>query len=135
MRSRPLRRTLARAVLVGVVLATAIAADPLSVSPTASRAEILWWFDSVPNSHVVMAAPHTWQYSFVASDGRALEALSVALVRDGYEIVMLEGGATPTLLMARVELHSPLTLWQRNQELRQTARRHGAGYAGVALKD
>ena len=59
----------------------------------------------------------------------------MALVRDGYEIVMLEGGATPTLLMTKVDLHSPLTLLQRNAELQRIAPQARARYAGVALKD
>jgi len=80
-----------------------------------------------------MGSPHDWQYSFVASDGRALEALSEALVRDGYRIVTLEGGAMPTLRMAKVELHSPLTLAQRNQSLYAIARSHAAEYAGCSV--
>jgi hypothetical protein len=134
MRS-PLRGIKVCIVLAGVLLGTAIAAGAPPVSPTASRAELERWFRSVQNSHVVMAAQHDWQYSFAAADGRALEALSVALVRDGYAIVALEGGSTPMLRMAKVELHSPSTLLQRNKELQQIARRHGARYAGVVLKD
>ncbi len=82
-----------------------------------------------------MALPHDWQYSFVASDGWALEALSVALVRDGYRIVTLEGGATPTLRVFKFELHSPLTLLKRNDALEKTARGYGAAYqsCGVVL--
>jgi hypothetical protein len=37
--------------------------------------------------------------------------------------------------MAKVELHSPLTLMQRNRELQQLALRHGARYAGAGLND
>jgi hypothetical protein len=122
-------------VLAGVLLGTAIAAGVPPVSSTASRAEIERWFRSVPNSGVVLAAPRDWLYSFAAADGRALEALSVALVRDGYAIVALEGGSMPTLLVAKAELHSPLTLLQRNKELQQLARRNGARYAGAGLND
>lgn len=122
-------------VLAGALLGAAVAAAAPPVSPTASRAELERWFRSRPNSRVVMAEPRDWQYSFAAADGRALEALSVALVRDGYAIVALEGGRTPTLLMGKVELHSPLTLLQRNKELQQMARRHGARYVRAVLKD
>jgi hypothetical protein len=122
-------------VLAGVLLGTGIAAGAPPVSSTASRAEIERWFRSVPNTGVVMAAPRDWLYSFAAADGRALEALSAALVRDGYAIVRLEGGPTPTLLVAKVELHSPLTLMRRNRELQQLALRHGARYTGAGLND
>jgi hypothetical protein len=113
----------------------AIAAGAPPVSPTASRAEIERWFRTAPNSSVVNAAPRAWQYSFAAADGRALETLSVALVRDGYEIVALEGGRTPTLLVAKVELHSPSTLLQRSKELQHLARRYGARYTGAGPND
>jgi hypothetical protein len=59
--------------------------------------------------------------------------LSEALVRDGYRIVTLEGGATPTLRMAKAELHSPLTLAKRNQSLDKTARSYGAAYEGYTV--
>lgn len=80
-----------------------------------------------------MASPHDWRYSFIASNGRALEALSEALVRDGYRIVTLEGGATPTLRVAKMELHSPLTLVKRNQSLDKIARSYAAAYAGYTV--
>ena len=83
----------------------------------------------------MLAAPKRWLYSFATSDGRALEALSVALVRDGYEIVTLEDRAMPTLTVARDELHSPSTLLERNAELGKRARTHGARYVGAALAD
>jgi len=122
-------------VLVGALLGTAIAVGAPLVPSTASRAEIERWFRSMPNSREVMAAPHDWRYSFAAADSRALEALSVALVRDGYVIVMLEGGPAPMLLMAKVDLHSPLTLVQRNRELQHLARGYGVHYAGAGLND
>jgi hypothetical protein len=132
MRS-PLRGITVCVVLAGALLGAAVAAA--AVSPTASRAELERWFRSRPNSQVVMAVPRDWQYSFAAADGRALEALSVALVRDGYVIVALEDGRRPTLLMGKLELHSPSTLLQRNKELQQMARRHGARYVGAVLRD
>jgi hypothetical protein len=128
-----MHRTHVRAVIAGLLLAMGAAAPAAALPPTASRAELQRWFDSIPNGRVVMASPHDWQYSFAASNGRALEALSEALVRDGYRIVTLEGGATPTLRMAKLELHSPLTLVQRNQSLDRIARSYGAAYADCTV--
>jgi hypothetical protein len=96
----------------------------------ATRAEIERWFGTLRSAHD-MAAPQRWEYSFVAADGRALEALSLALVRDGYEIRSLDAKAGPALRVTKTELHSPLTLAQRNQALQQTARQHHARYVGV----
>jgi len=131
--STPMRRTHVHAILAGVLLAITAVAPATALPPTASRAELQRWFDSIPNSRVVMASPHDWQYSFVASNGRALEALSEALVRDGYRIVTLEGGVTPTLRMAKAELHSPLTLVKRNQSLSKIARSYGAAYEDCSV--
>jgi len=97
---------------------------------SASRAEVERWFGSLRATRD-MAAPQRWEYSFVAADGHALELLSVALVRDGYEIAKLDANAGPSLRMTKTELLSPLTLEQRNQALRETARKHQARYVGV----
>jgi hypothetical protein len=123
-----MHRTQIRAVLAGFLLAIGGVAPAAGLPPTASHAELQRWFDSIPNGRVVMASPHDWQYSFVASNGRSLEALSEALVHDGYRIVTLEGAPTPRLRMAKVELHSPVTLLRRNESLARIARSYGAGY-------
>jgi hypothetical protein len=128
-----MQRTQVRAVLAGLWLAMGAVAPAAALPPTVSRAELQRWFDSIPDSRVVMATPHDWQYSFVAPNGRALEALSAALVRDGYRIVTLEGGATPTLRTAKIELHSPLTLVKRNQSLDEIARSYGAVYSDCTV--
>jgi hypothetical protein len=124
-----------RAMLVGLSLATGAVAPASAGAPTMPLTELKRWFESIPNAGIVMAQPHDWQYTFVASNGHALEALSHALVRDGYRIVALEGGATPVLRMAKAELHSPLTLARRNEALGKTARTYGATYDswGVTL--
>ncbi len=123
-----MHRTQIRAALAGLLLALGADEPALALPPTASLADVQRWVYSMPNARTVMTLPHDWQYTFVAADGRALEALSVALVRDGYRIVTLDGGATPTLRMAKVELHSPLTLVKRNDALEKTARGYGAAY-------
>jgi len=117
--------------LAGLLLATTAAAAA-GIGANASRAEIERWFGTLRTDHRVdLGVPQRWEYSFAAADGRALEALSVALVSSGYEIVTLEARDAPTLRVARTELHSPPTLTQRNQALQLTARKLHARYVGV----
>jgi len=123
-------RAKVRAAHAGLLLAMWAVAPAMALSPTISLAELQRWFDSIPNARVVMAAPHEWQYSFVARNARSLELLAQVLVRDGYRIFTLEGGARPTLRMMKAELLSPLTLAKRNESLVETARRYGAAYEG-----
>ena len=128
-----MHRSVVRAALVGLLLALGATAPAAALPPTASLAELQRWFDSIPNGRLVMASSHDWQYSFGSPNGRALEALSQALVREGYRIVTLEGGAAPTLRMAKVELHSPLTVVKRNQALDKMARSFGVAYEGCSV--
>jgi hypothetical protein len=124
----PLHRSQVCALIAGVLLASVAAGG----SATASRAEIERWFVTLHAERSIdLAVPQRWEYSFAAADGRALEALSVALVRDGYQIVALAARDAPTLRMAKAEVHSPLTLAQRNQALQQTAHKFHARYIGV----
>ena len=116
-----------------MLLAIGQAASAAPLLPAASLAEVQRWFESIPNARVVMASPHDWQYSFLAPNGRALEALSEVLVRDGYRVVTLESGAMPTLRMAKVELHSALTLVKRSEFLDKTARSYHASYDGCTV--
>ncbi len=114
--------------LACALLATVAAAAAVPISATASRADIERWFAAAQRDRLDLVTPKRWAYSFAASDGRAIEALSLALVHEGYQIVRLESGATSTLLVAKVEPHSPRTLLRRNQSLREQARGYGARY-------
>lgn len=127
-----LRRSVGSALPVALMLMAATAGAGGEAG--ASRKQIERWFESLRAAHD-MAAPQRWEYSFVAADGRALEALSLALVRDGYRIRTLEASAGPALRVTKTELHSPLTLAQRNQALQQTAREHHARYVGVDVSN
>ena len=109
--------------LAGALLAMAAASAADPIAATASRADIERWFAAARQQQLDWATPKRWAYSFSASDGRSLEALSLVLVRDGYRIVRLAGGPKSALLMDKVEPHSPRTLVQRNQWLRDKARR------------
>jgi hypothetical protein len=121
-------------VLAGVLVVAAVAASAGGGDATASRAQLERWFRVLGTDRALdLATPRRWEYSFVAADGRSLEALSVALVRDGYQIERLEVGPMPTLRMARRELHTPLTLLRRNETLRQVALENRARYVGVDL--
>jgi hypothetical protein len=116
--------------LSGVLAGVAVAAPP----PHASRAELSRWLGELRASGSAVGTPLTWQYAFRALDGRPLERLSLTLVEGGYEIVFLgsvEGFAE--LRVARLELHTPRTLEQRNGEFLALARAYGARYVGLAL--
>jgi hypothetical protein len=126
-----IRAMLARTfILCALLAASAVAAEPLA--PGATRAESERWLAALERDGIERGAVVRWQYSFASADTAGLEALSIALVRAGYEIVRLgtvAGGAT--LVVARAELHSPRTLERRGRELAALARTHGARYAGV----
>lgn len=116
---------------IGWLLAGVAGAAP---PPHASRAELASWLQELRASGNATGAALPWQYSFRALEGRALEPLSVALVEAGYRIVFLgavEGFAE--LRVARLELHTPRTLEQRNGELASLARAYGARYVGLDL--
>jgi hypothetical protein len=104
--------------------------------PTATVAELQEWFAEL-RSHADVAVPLPWEYSFSDADSHRLEALSLALVEQGYRILALQRsapGASARLSVAKLELHSPMTLQRRNRELLALARRHGvAVYDGVDL--
>jgi len=76
-----------------------------------------------------------WEYRFSSTDLHALEALSLLLVADEYQIVTLlpqrAGEPAATLRMVRVEQHTPASLEQRSAELRGRATAQGATYDGV----
>jgi Regulator of ribonuclease activity B len=102
--------------------------------PTASRGELTRWLKELRASgRVDVDAPLEWHYAFTARDGRPLEALSVALVGEGYRIVALESSqGRATLRVSKLELHTPATLERRNAQLAGLARSQGADYVGPA---
>ncbi len=94
----------------------------------ASRAELEKWFVALDAAGVLdVRSAMPWQYTFSDSDGRKLEALSLALVQAGYRIAALHTlpSGVAQLRVSRVELHTPRTLERRNRELREVARAHG----------
>jgi hypothetical protein len=113
------------------------------VAGTAARAELLAGdlsLDALRRRFAAMRAvslpvdaPVEWQFAFAGADPRALEALSVSLVSEGYRIVALRSTAEAgSLRVARVEQHTPITLERRNGELRAAASRYpGAAYEGA----
>jgi regulator of ribonuclease activity B len=96
-----------------------------------SRDELQQRFAALRAASLPVDAPLEWEFVFAGTDARALEALSVRLVKDGYRIVGLRGAAEAAALrVARIEQHTPLTLERRNGELRGAASR----YAGVSYE-
>jgi len=123
------------AVAVGLFALASVGAAPAPLGPEPTRAELRQWFSLLRADGVVdVGAPLNWEYAFSAADGRKLEALSQTLVADGYRVVTLRSAPTglSQLCMAKVELHSPVTLERRSAELRALARSRGAvSYDGV----
>jgi len=121
--------------LAGLALAAALAWGAPPGAPAATRAELERWFVELrADRALAVDAPLRWVYSFTAMDGRSLEALSLALVAEGYAIARLGRAAhdaAAVLDVARLELHTPLTLERRQRGLNALAERHGARYAGV----
>jgi hypothetical protein len=128
--NRVLHRLLAVA-----TLALAAAASAAAPSGDASRDELRAWFGELRTIGTRIDTVLPWQYSFAAANGKDLEALSVALVAAGYRIVTLGSTAegAPRLAVAKSELHTPVSLERRNDELRRLAREHGvARYLGAS---
>jgi hypothetical protein len=103
-----------------------------------SRADLQRWLTELKAAGAVdVAAPLPWEYVFSDADERKLEALSIALVRNGYRIASLRGtgrGPSSELKVVKVELHTATSLARRNRELEALARAHGvAVYGGVDL--
>jgi Regulator of ribonuclease activity B len=97
-----------------------------------SRADLQRWLIELRASGAVdVTAPLPWEYVFSDGDERKLEALSLALVGNGYGIATLRGGE---LRVVKTELHNAVSLARRNRELEAMARMHGvASYDGVDL--
>lgn len=112
-------------------------AAPPPPGPEATRTELRHWFAQLRDGGAIdVRAPLAWEYTFSAVDGRKLEALAPTLVASGYRIVSLQSTATglAQLRVAKVELHTPLTLERRNAELRVLAGAEGAvSYGGVIV--
>lgn len=117
------------AALVAACFALGSAAEPLDAS--LSRNELQQRFNAWRAAGAVrIDVPLEWSYVFASSDARALEALSLRLVQDGYRIAALHSAPTSSseLRVTRVEQHTPTSLARRNGELAALARR----YSGIA---
>jgi hypothetical protein len=112
------------------------AAEPLDAS--LSRSELQQRFDEWRAAGSVrIDARLEWAYLFASGDARALEALSLRLVADGYRIAALHSApaSSSELSVTRVEQHTPTSLARRNGELAALAQRYpGASYVGAEPK-
>lgn len=119
------------AALAAAGVASGAVAAPLD--PTLTREELQQRFGEWRAAGLLnLDAPLEWSYVFASGDARALEALSLRLVEDGYRIATLHSAPTASsaLRVERAELHTPLSLARRNVELAGLARR----YAGVVYQ-
>jgi hypothetical protein len=128
-----------RSTLVCILLAWTALASAAPHGASVSRADLQRWLGELAASGAAdIATPLPWVYVFSESDGRRLEALSIALVHDGYRIVALRGpesGRAGELRVTKLELHNATSLARRNRELAALARAHGIGsYDGVDLE-
>jgi hypothetical protein len=121
-----------RSLFLWSFLAWAALATAAPHGVAASRADLQRWLTELAATGAAdVSAPLPWEYVFSDVDGRKLEALSIALVRDGYRIASLHG---TELRVVKVELHSATSLARRNRELDAMAHARGvAVYGGVDL--
>jgi hypothetical protein len=123
------RMVLVLCAALAVAVGAGASAEPIRAA--ASRKDIDRWFAA--RAHIDFSRQQHWGFSFFAADGRELEALSVALVREGYAIAALEGGSASKLIVVKTELNSPGSIEERGRSLGELARRHGARYVGCDL--
>ena len=76
-----------------------------------------------------MTGEMLWGYFFTDDDREKLEACSDRLTELGYDFVEITDGDEPddplTLQVEKIEIHTPDTLFQRNQELSDLAEEMG----------
>lgn len=101
------------------------------------KSELVEMFNDIARSTKWdMSGEMLWGYFFTDSDPSKLEALSERLEDMGYDFVEIDEGDNPdgqlTLQVARVEVHTPDTLFERSQELSALAEEMGiSAYDGV----
>ncbi len=124
-----LRARCGAGVLVALALAFSVA-SATEFGPKASRAELRRVFTALRATQALnVDGPLRWRYRFSGHDRRTLEALSVALVGEGFRIVTLgpERASGPVFLVVeRTERQTPSGLEQRNREMTERARAVGA---------
>jgi Regulator of ribonuclease activity B len=104
---------------------------------TLTREQLQQRFTELRASYALdVDGPLRWEFVFAGPDTRAVEALSIRLVADGYRIVTLRAdpAADSVLRVARLEQLTPASLAVRNTELTRLAAEHGVrSYHGVEV--
>lgn len=131
-----MKRLHAMVVVVAASAALVALARAEQFGPAPTRAQLEQRFGELRAAKTLRVDKRLrWEYRFSSSDVRALEALSLLLVADKYEITTLlpahSGAPAATLRVVRVEQHTPASLEQRSAELRRRATVQGAVYEGV----
>jgi hypothetical protein len=123
-----MRRALAicRTVVLLAAAAAAVAAVAQQ-APLQQPRELQAWLEAQPGS---AGRPKRLGFHFGSADSRRLEALSIALVERGFEIVRLADGA---LLVAREEPFTGQSLARLDRTLNELAQAHGTSYRGFDL--
>ena len=80
------------------------------------------------NTNWNVDGPMLWGYFFTEPNAEKLEKAATHLTAQGYRFVGIhatDDGSTRVLHVERVEVHSPQTLFERNEELSEVANRFG----------
>jgi hypothetical protein len=94
------------------------------------KSELIEMFEAIAEqTDWDMKGEMLWGYFFTDDDRGKLEACSKRLTELGYEFVEISAGDEPddplTLQVEKIEIHTPDTLFQRNQELSDIAEEMG----------
>ena len=101
------------------------------------KSELIEMFEAIAEqTDWDMTTEMVWGYSFSDDDPEKLEACADRLAGKGYQFVEISEGDEPddpwTLLVEKIEVHSPDTLDQRNHELAAIAQEMGlSSYDGM----
>ena len=94
------------------------------------KSELIEMFEAIAEqTDWDMTGEMLWGYFFTDDDREKLEACSDRLTELGYDFVEITDGDEPddplTLQVEKIEIHTPDTLFQRNQELSDLAEEMG----------
>ena len=101
------------------------------------KSELIEMFEAIAEqTDWDMTGEMLWGYFFTDDDRGKLEAFSERLTALGYDFVEIADGDEPddplTLQMEKIEIHTPDTLFERNQELTDLAEEMGiSSYDGM----
>jgi hypothetical protein len=101
------------------------------------KSELIEMFEAIAEqTDWDMKGEMLWGFFFTDDDRDKLQALSERLTATGYEFVEISDGDEPddplTLQVEKIEIHTPDSLFERNQELTNIAEEMGiSSYDGM----